>query len=159
MMAPSFLARATPPPGGRTAIIVLLGLIIPACISLRITTPPEPECVLDAVAIVRTDPRNKNLKEPLVDEPLTASDASAYSVIKILQVNKPLVLQWLWYAPDNLLVRRSQAVVINARGRYLTYAAAWDMLARRHYAEKKGNWTVVITAGGSFLARKEFAVN
>ncbi len=74
-------------------------------------------------------------------------------------MSKPLTLQWHWYSPDNQLVRRSKTVEINAKGKYLAYFAAWDTLPREYFSEKKGNWTVVITVDGGFLAKKEFTVN
>lgn len=129
------------------------------CFSFRVTVPLDPECVVGAMAIIRSEPGERNFAEPIADEPIAATDASVYSLIKVLQVRKPLTLQWLWYSPENRLIRRSPAVEINAKGRYLAYFAAWDKLANSFYAENKGGWTVVVTAGGSFLARKEFTVN
>ncbi len=121
--------------------------------------PPDPECVVDTLAILRSEPAAKDLENPIADEPVACADASIFAVIKVLQVSKPLTLQWNWYSPDNQLIRRSKSVKINAKAKYLAYFAAWDTLAGSYYSEKKGNWVVVITADGSFLARKEFAIN
>jgi hypothetical protein len=140
-------------------LIAALLLSLSGCFSFRITVPPDPECVVGAMAIVRSEPGSRNFEEPISDEPVVAADPSIYSLVKVLQVSKPLTLQWLWYSPDNQLVRRSKTVEINAKGRYLAFFAAWDTLPRPYYSEKKGNWTVVITVDGSFLTRKEFAVN
>jgi hypothetical protein len=146
-------------PARRLLLAAALPLLLAGCVSLSFDVPPEPECAVGALAVVHGDPAARNFEEPLSDEPVVAADPSVYSLIKVLQVSKPLTLQWLWYSPDNQLVRRSKAVAINAKGKYLAYFAAWDVLANANYAEKKGKWTVVITANGSFLARKEFQVN
>ncbi len=143
----------------RLPLWAALFLLLTGCFSFRVTVPDDPECVVGAMAVIRGEPGSVNFDEPIVDDPVTAQDASVHSLVKVLQVSKPLTLQWLWYSPDNLLARRSKAVEINARGRYLAYFAAWDTLSNSFYAEKKGKWTVVITAGGGFLARKEFTVN
>lgn len=131
----------------------------PGCFSFRVTVPLDPECVVGALAIVQSEPGTLDFEKPISDEAVTADGAGVYALIKVMQVSKPLTLQWHWYSPDNQLVRRSPAVQINAKGKYLTYFAAWDILARSQYSEKKGNWTVLITADGSFLANREFTVN
>ncbi len=129
------------------------------CFSFRVTVPLDPECVVGALAIIHSEPGTLDLEKPISDEPLSANDAGVYALIKVLQVSKPLTLQWQWYSPDNQLARRSPAVQINAKGKYLSFFAAWDILARAIYSEKKGNWTVLITADGSYLASREFTVN
>lgn len=146
---------------GVIPILFLAGAIgcLASCFSFRVTVPPDPECVVGALAIVHSEPAAMDFEKPIGDEPLTAAAAGIYSLIKVLQVSKPLKLQWFWYSPDNRLVRRSQTVLINAKSKYLAYFAAWDMLPRADFSEKKGGWTVVITADGGFLARKEFTVN
>lgn len=131
----------------------------PGCFSFRVLVPLDPECVVGALAITHSEPGKLDFEKPISDEPLTAADAGVYALIKVLQVSKPLTLQWQWYSPDNQLIRRSPAVQINAKGKYLSYFAAWDILARSVYSEKKGNWTVLITADGSYLASREFTVN
>jgi len=144
---------------GRLLLVAALLFALLGCFSFRVTVPLDPECVVGAMVIIHSEPGGRNFAEPIADEPIVATDANLYSLIKVLQVSRPLTLQWLWYSPENRLVRRSQAVEINAKGRYLAYFAAWDKLANSFYAENKGAWTVVVTAGGSFLARKEFTVN
>jgi hypothetical protein len=146
------------PAHGRLLLVALL-CFCPGCFSFRVTVPPDPEVVLGALAIVHSEPAAMNLEKAISDEPVVAGDASIYALIKVLQVSKPMTLQWHWYSPDNQLVRRSKSVEINAKGKYLAYFAAWDLLARSYYSEKKGKWTVVITTDNSFLAQKEFAVN
>jgi hypothetical protein len=130
-----------------------------ACFSFRVTVPEDPECVVDTLAIVHSEPATMDFEKPLRDEPITATDGGAYALIKVLQVSKALQLQWRWYSPDNQLARQSKTVEINAKGKYLAYFAAWDTLPRSAFFEKKGNWTVVITADGEYLAKKEFTVN
>jgi hypothetical protein len=129
------------------------------CFSFRVTVPLDPECVVGELAIIHGDPGQLDFEKPLSDEPFNAASAGVYALIKVLQVSKPLTLQWLWYSPDNHLVRRSPAVRINAKSKYLSYFAAWDILSSSNYSEKKGNWTVLITADGGFLASREFTVN
>jgi hypothetical protein len=145
--------------GSGMLLMATILLCLPCCFSFRVTVPLDPECVVSALAIVHSVPGEMDLEKSIGDEPVTAADASVTALIKVLQVSKPLNLQWLWYSPDNQLVRRSKTVEINAKSKYLSYFAAWDILADSYYSKKKGNWTVVITADGSFLARKEFTVN
>lgn len=143
----------------RLPLLAALLCAVPGCFSFRVTVPLDPECVVGALAIIRSEPGTLDFEKPILDEPLSADGAGVYALIKVLQVSKPLTLQWQWYSPDNQLVRRSPAVQINAKGKYLSYFAAWDILARSYYSEKKGNWTVLITADGSYLASREFTVN
>jgi len=137
----------------------MLVFCLPCCFSFRVTVPLDPECVIGALAVVRSEPAAMDFEKPISDEPVTATDERIYTLVKVLQVSKPLTLQWNWYSPDNQLARQSKTVEINAKGKYLAYFVAWDTLARTVYSEKKGNWTVVITADGAFLARKDFLVN
>ncbi|MCJ7524095.1 MAG: hypothetical protein MUP71_02605 [Candidatus Aminicenantes bacterium] len=130
-----------------------------SCFSFRVTVPPDPECIVSTLAIVHTEPATMDFENLINDEPVTTSAPAVYSLIKVLQVSKPLKLQWHWYSPDNKLIRRSKTVEINAKGKYLAYFAAWDTLSQSYYSEKKGDWTVVITVDGNFLTKKEFSVN
>jgi len=147
----------------RTGILALAAatilFCIPSCFSFRVTVPLDPECVVSTLAIVRSEPAAMDFEKPISDEPITASDPAVYSLIKVLQVSKPLKLQWHWYSPDNQLIRQSKTVEINAKSKYLAYFAAWDTLSQSFYSEKKGGWTVVITVDGNFLSKKEFTVN
>lgn len=142
-------------------VLFLAGILgsITSCFSFRVTVPADPECVVGTLAIVHSEPSALDFEKPVSDEPVTATDPGVYSLVKVLQVSKPLKLQWLWYSPANQLVRRSKTVEINAKSKYLAYFAAWDMLSQTYFSDKKGAWTVVITIDGNFLARKEFAVN
>jgi hypothetical protein len=133
--------------------------VFTSCFSFRVTVPPDPECVVATLAILHAEPAADDLEKPIVDEPVASGDASIFALIKVLQVSKPLTLQWNWYSPDNKLIRRSKSVKINAKEKYLAYFAAWDTLVGSYYSEKKGNWLVVITANGSFLTQKEFTIN
>lgn len=152
-------APAGPRPPRRRLLAAVLLLAFGGCFSFRVTVPDDPDCVVGTVAVVRADPTALDYEKPIADEPLAEDDAGATVLVKVLQVSRPLVLQWHWYSPDNALARRSKTVVINSQGKYLAYFAAWDTLPRSYYAEKKGTWTVVITCDDSFLARKEFTVN
>lgn len=136
---------------------IALGLF--ACFSFRVEIPLDPECVVDTLVIVKTIPEKTALEEKIAAEPVAATDPSLYALIKVLQVSKPLKLQWHWYAPDNILLRESKSVEINAKGKYLSYFVAWDVLPQTYYADKKGRWTVLITADGTFLAKTEFEIN
>jgi hypothetical protein len=146
---------------GRVRILLLpaLALGLLSCFSFRVEIPLDPECVIDTLVIVKAIPEKAALEEKIVAEPAAASDPNLYALIKVLQVSKPLKLQWHWYAPDNKLLKESKQVEINAKGKYLSYFVAWDVLPQSYYAEKKGRWNVVITADGSFLAKTEFDVN
>jgi hypothetical protein len=158
-MPPRANARETLRRRLRLPLLAAVLCAFPGCFSFRVTVPLDPECVIGALAIVHSEPGTLDFEKPLSDEAVTTGSAGIYALVKVLQVSKPLTLQWHWYSPDNQLVRRSPAVQINAKGKYLTYFAAWDILARAHYSEKKGTWTVVITADGSYLANREFTVD
>jgi len=146
---------------GPIRVLLLLATALGSfsCFSFRVEVPLDPECVIDTLVIVKAIPEKTALEEKIVAEPAMASDANLYALIKVLQVSKPLKLQWRWYSPDNKLLKESKSVEINAKGKYLSYFVAWDVLPQTYYAEKKGRWTVVITADGSFLAKTEFDVN
>jgi hypothetical protein len=142
----------------RAAALSLL-LLLSACFSFRVVVPDEPQEVIGVLAIVCAPPSSLDLDQPVADEPVPPDAAAVHSLVKVLQVSRPVVLQWHWYSPDNVRVRSSKTVEVNARAKYLAYFAAWDTLPREQFADRKGNWTVVITAGGRFLAYKEFTVN
>jgi len=135
---------------------ILFGLF--SCFSFKVEVPLEPECVIDTVVIVKAIPDKDALEGKIAAEPAAVTDANLYALIKVLQVSKPLKLQWLWYSPENKLLRQSKVIEINAKGKYLSYFAAWDVMPQSYYADKKGRWTVVITVDGSFLARNEFEI-
>ena len=134
-----------------------LGLI--SCFSFPLEIPLDPECVIDTLVIVKAIPEKTAMEEKIAAETVTAGDPNLYALIKVLQVSKAMTLQWHWYSPDNTLQRRSKTVEINANGKYLSYFVAWDSLPQSYYADKKGLWTVLITADGSFLAKGEFKIN
>jgi hypothetical protein len=152
--------------GQKKAAAVLRLLLLPAtalglisCFSFPVEVPLDPECVIDTLAIVKTIPGKDAMEQKIIPETMAASDPNLYALIKVLQVSKPMKLQWHWYSPDNKLLRQSKNVEINAKGKYLSYFVAWDSLPQSYYAEKKGLWTVLITADGSFLAKTEFLIN
>jgi hypothetical protein len=153
------LARPHRRQGLRLLVLPALLSCLSGCFSFRITVPEDPECMVGALAVVRSEPGTMDFEKPILDEAVAASDERIYLLVKVLQVNKPLTLQWNWYSPDNELARQSRTVEINSKGKYLAYFVAWDTLAKAFYSEKKGNWTVMITADGAFLARKDFALN
>ncbi len=134
-------------------------LFLPAaCVSLKVGLPDDPQEVVAAMAVVAGDPGAVDLEKPLADGTLEQGAEAVHALIKVLNVNRPLSLQWHWYSPENLRVRRSRSVTVNARGRTLAYFAAWDSLPQKSFAGKPGTWTVAITAGGLLLARKEFTL-
>ncbi len=136
--------------------VLMLGLF--SCFSFRVEVPLDPECVIDTLVIVKAIPDKNALEEKIVAEAAATTDANLYALIKVLQVSKPLKLQWHWYSPENKLMRRSKTVEINAKDKYLSYFAAWDAMPQSYYADKKGRWTVLITADGAFLAKTEFEI-
>lgn len=140
------------------AFVLVFILSSSACFSFRVAVPTDPEGVVGALAIVHSQPGDLDLEKPLVDESVSDEDTAIHFLVKVLQVNRPMLLQWHWYSPENLRVYSSKTVTVNAKARYLTYFAAWDTLPRTYYAGKKGNWAVVLTADGRFFARKEFSI-
>jgi len=147
--------------GGAVSRVLLLAAIALgaiSCFSFKVEVPLEPECVIDTLVIVKTIPEKEDLEGKIHAEAVACSDPKIYALIKVLQVSKPIKLQWNWYSPENKLLRQSKVVEINAKEKYLSYFAAWDVLPQSDYADKKGRWTVVITADGSFLDKAEFEI-
>ena len=145
----------------RIQVLVLLAIALGlfSCFSFRVDVPLDPECIIDTLVIVKTIPDKTALEEKIAAEPVATTDANIYALIKVLQVSKPLKLQWHWYAPDNKLLKKSRIAEINAKGKYLSYFVAWDVLPQTYYLEKKGRWTVLITANDAYLAKTEFEIN
>lgn len=143
----------------RVLLLLLVPLGLFSCFSFRIELPLDPECIIDTLVIVKAIPAKADLENKIVAEPVATTDANIYALIKVLQLTKPLKLQWLWYSPDNKLLRQSKSVEINAKSKYLSYFVAWDGLPQTFYAEKKGRWTVLITADDAYLAKTEFDIN
>ena len=147
--APRLLARA----------LGLALLLSPAaCVSLKVALPPDPQEVVAALAVVTAPPGSLDLERPVADQAADEAAEAVHALIKVLNVNRALALQWHWYSPENKRIRLSKSVAANARGRTLAYFAAWDTLPRAAFAGMKGTWTVVVSADGRFLARKYFAV-
>lgn len=143
----------------KTLAAAAMALALSACFSFPIEIPLDPECVIDCMAIVKAVPEKTALENRIASDPVTAADANVYALIKVLMVSKPLKLQWHWYGPDNKLARESKSIEINAKNKYLSYFVAWDAMPQSYYAEKKGRWTVLITADSEFLAKSEFDIN
>jgi hypothetical protein len=140
-------------------LLLAAALALFSCFSFKVEVPLDPECVIDTLVIVKNIPDKTALEGKIAAEAAAATDANLYALIKVLQVSKALNLQWHWYAPDNKLLKESKSVEINAKGKYLSYFVAWDVLPQTYFADKKGRWTVVITADGSYLAKTEFEIN
>jgi len=143
----------------RVPLLLLLVLGMFSCFSFRVEVPLDPECVIDTLVIVKTIPAKEAMENKIVAEPVASTDATIYALIKVLQLSKPLKLQWHWYTPDNQLLRKSKIAEINAKSKYLSYFVAWDVLPQTCYADKKGRWTVLITADDAYLAKTEFDIN
>jgi hypothetical protein len=143
----------------RFLLLAAIAIGLFSCFSFKVEVPLDPECVIDTLVIVKNIPDKAALEEKIVAEEAAATDANLYALIKVLQVSKALKLQWHWYSPDNKLQRQSKTIEINAKGKYLSYFVAWDVMPQSYYGEKKGRWTVVITVDGSFLAKTEFEIN
>jgi hypothetical protein len=158
-MVPTLSRRKKWPGCIRKLVLPALVCGLFSCFSFRVEVPLDPECVIDTLVIVKAIPAKAELENKIAAEPVATTDEKIYALIKVLQVSKPLKLQWHWYSPDNKLLRKSKIAEINAKSKYLSYFVAWDVLAQTYYAEKKGRWTVVITADGSFLAKTEFDIN
>jgi hypothetical protein len=139
--------------------LLAIALGLSSCFSFRVEVPLDPECVIDTLVIVKTVPAKADLENKIAAEAVATTDPNIFALIKVLQLSKPLKLQWHWYTPDNKLLRNSKSVEINAKSKYLSYFVAWDILPQTYYAEKKGLWTVLVTADGSFLAKTEFKIN
>lgn len=142
----------------RILLLPAMALGLFACFSFRIEMPLDPECVIDTLVIVKTIPEKEALEGKIAAEAVATTDPNLYALIKVLQVSKPLKLQWHWYTPDNTLLRKSKIAEINVKGKYLSYFVAWDALPQTCYVEKKGRWTVLITVDGAFLAKTEFEI-
>jgi hypothetical protein len=140
-------------------LLLTISLGMFSCFSFRVEVPLDPECVIDTLVIVKAIPAKADLEKKITAEPVATTDANIYALIKVLQLSKPLKLQWHWYAPDNKLLRKSTSVEINAKSKYLSYFVAWDALPQTYYLEKKGRWTVLITANDAYFAKTEFDIN
>ena len=158
-MVPTLSRRKKRPDHIQVLVMLAIALGLFSCFSFRVEVPLDPECVIDTLVIVKTIPAKADLENKIAAEPVATTDPNIYALIKVLQVSKPLKLQWYWYTPDNKLLRESKIAEINAKGKYLSYFVAWDVLPQIYYAEKKGLWTVLITADGSYLAKTEFEIN
>jgi len=158
-MVPTLSRRKKRPDHIQVLVMLAIALGLFSCFSFRVEVPLDPECVIDTLVIVKAIPAKADLENKIAAEPVATTDPNLYALIKVLQVSKPLKLQWHWYAPDKKLLRESKIAEINAKGKYLSYFVAWDVLPQIYYAEKKGLWTVLITADGSYLAKTEFEIN
>jgi hypothetical protein len=157
-MGPTLSGRKKQPDPIQVLLLLLIAFGLFSCFSLRVEVPLDPECVIDTLVIVKTIPLKADLENKIVAEPVATTDANIYALIKVLQLSKPLKLQWHWYTPDNKLLMHSKSVEINAKSKYLSYFVAWDALPQNYYAEKKGRWTVLITADDAYLAKTEFDI-
>ncbi len=142
----------------RACVGLLAVVVLSACLSFKINIPDEPEATVDYLAIVKAVDKDGNYNKAIGNDIIHANDPAAYALIKVLRLNRPLLLQWHWYNPQGQLLLESKAIEVNANKKYLEFFVAWDSLPGSYFTNQKGKWLVVITADGTFLAKGEFTI-
>ena len=84
----------------RVLPLLSLVLALSGCFSFRVNVPPAPEDMLGCLAIIHSEPAALDMDKPIDDEPVCTGDAGIIALIKVLQVSRPMTLQWQWYSPD-----------------------------------------------------------
>ena len=138
--------------------LCLFVFFLSGCVSFRGHVPDEPEIVVDYLAVVRNIVRGAQYVDPVASEAIHADDPAVYALVKVVNIAGPLRLQWSWYNPGKKLVKRSNAVEVNSRKKYLEYFVAWDVLPRSLFAGAKGKWVVAVAADRKFIGRTEFDI-
>ena len=142
----------------RACVVLLAVVVLSSCLSFKITIPDEPEVTVEYVAIVKTVDKAGDYTKAIANDIIHAGDPAAYALIKVLRLAHPLLLQWHWYNPQGQLQLESKTVEVNAGKKYLEFFVAWDSLPGSYFTSQKGNWLVVVTADGRFLAKSEFTI-
>jgi len=133
--------------------------LLPACVNLKIDVPDDPGWGVGYFVVSNHLDADNDFENPVPAKTLRTDDPQVYAIIKILKIEKSVRISWAWYGPDRILAKRSADTEVNTGSRFLEYFVIWDSLGKSFYENKKGNWTVAVTADGKFLMKKDFVIN
>lgn len=142
----------------RTFVSWLIILLISGCVRLKVDLPPDPEVVVEYMAVKKTVHGIDDFTMKLKDDRIRKSDPKVYIIAKVNDVGEPKQIRWKWFGPDGKIVRRSDPQNVNQDNGYLSYFVAWDSMDNILFRNQPGKWTVVVTVDGHFLARRSFNV-
>lgn len=136
----------------------LMILIISGCVRLKVELPPDPEVVVEYMAVKKSVHGIDDFTLKLTDDRIRVSDPKVYVIAKVNDVGDPKQIQWKWFGPDGEIARRSDPQGVNQEAGYLSYFIAWDSMDNESFRKKPGKWTVVVTVDSHYLTRKTFAI-
>lgn len=144
----------------RTNITVFLIFLlsVSGCIRLKVELPPDPEVVVEYIAVKKSVHGINDFSKKLKDDEIRIFDPKVYLVIKVNDVGEPKQIQWRWFGPDEKIVRESDPQEVNQDEGYLSYFIAWDSMGNDLFEKKPGKWTVVVTVDNHFFTRKSFSI-
>jgi len=138
--------------------LVALALAGTNCLSFKVTIPDDPFYRLEYAVILRQVDRNSDFSKPIANDEISTKDKTAFALIKVCGIDRPLKAQWFWYDPTGKLTKRSKSVDINVKNKYLEYFVAWDSLAAAQFADHEGQWTVIVRSDNLILAKIQFVI-
>ncbi len=138
--------------------IVIIIVFVGNCINLKIDIPEDPGWGIDFFFVSNELDPDKNFINPEM-KTIYSTDNHIYSVAKILNIDETVKIRWVWYGPDNEVVKRSVETIVNKNAGFLEYFIVWDSMGRKYFEKKKGKWVVAILVNGKFFSKKDFQIN
>ncbi len=149
----------------RKAVVFVLtlyfGLCASGCISFRIIPSfPLEGHVETMVFCSRVDESGELLVPMEIKSEYTSEDESVFCFIELKNISRRIQMRWKWYAPDKVMSRDSENVVINREEQYLETLTAYDELLLNARDKEKliGLWTVVVLIDDKLIASREFLI-
>ena len=131
------------------------------CITFRIIPPYPVEGYIESVSLCKGIDEREELLIPLdIRAEFSSNDDNIFCFLALKNIDRKIQLQWKWYAPDKVLFRDSENVVINEEESQLETLFAYDelLLNLREKDSVVGLWTVVVLLDNQLIARRIFEI-
>ena len=139
-------------------ILFLSVVLINSCINLKITLPENPGWGIEFFVVSNNLDSENNYDKIAGNIKIKSTAEYIYSIVKILNIEKKVKINWFWYGPDKKIIKKSSDTEVNSNSNFLEYFVIWDSIEKSYYQERKGNWSVIVMANGEFLSYKSFVI-
>jgi hypothetical protein len=129
------------------------------CISFKIEPRPEPEQLVETLALCkRVLPDGELLAPADITTDFVIENPDVLCFVKLKNVGRIMTLRWKWYAPDGTLFKETADVPVNENELYLEAVTAYDRLDIQQEESFEGRWVVVILVNGELAGRRTFII-
>jgi len=146
--------------GSKLARPLLWGMLLTsACIRFQPAALDPPAAFLERCILCPRVETRAGTAEPAGEKLLYqgGDSFSIFSFVELGDLRGGHLLQWKWYAPSGILMRRSDEIPVGEPGRTFARYLAWDEL-RLESGSERGAWTSSIFLDADLLATREFVV-